>query len=283
MDYQQNQANEALNMISHLLRNLFSLRTLAATLGLGIVFLPSHVQAQSDAKSAAEKEAIVSFFNACSTDMSEHWKASVDVYFKGEPLCQDLRMGESSLLRTVLNDGQGSLEIRKSGTDQVLTQVSAAFMPKTFNTVLLTGLIGSGSSSVKALVLRDYPLEKNQIPADRARLVIASGISNYPTNVSIGGQILKNLKPGAATEMFMPPGEHEIKMFFIDKKLGPGFHNTSSGLLAESGKSYNVFFFDSPRLPGRPRVTITNLTQSRQDFIDAANAPDEEEAQSPVD
>jgi hypothetical protein len=75
------------------------------------------------------------------------------------------------------------------------------------------------------------------------------------------------------------PGEKEIRMFFSDKKLGPGEFNTSSGLLAEPGRSYNVFFFDSPRKPGRPRVSVTDVTQLRQDFIEAAKAAEEEKVE----
>jgi hypothetical protein len=231
-------------------------------------------------KNPAGKIALVSFVNACSTNMQEHWKASIDIYFKGNILSQDLRMGEASLLQSVENDGEGFVEIRRHATEQVLKRVPASLTPGTFNTVLVTGRIDSGASAVEALVLRDYPLQESQIRPDRARLVIVSGIMNYPTNVIIAEQVFKNLKPGVATEVFMPPGEHEIKMYFKDNKLGPGDHNTLSGILAEAGRSYNVVFFDSPRKPGRPRVMVTDITQLRQDFVEASKNEDKESEES---
>jgi len=233
-------------------------------------------QPESTAPFDPEKVALVSFVNACSTDLAERWRASVDVYFRGIPLCRDLRIGEYSLLREVENDGEGSLEIRRSGTDSILARIPASIRPKTFNTVVVTGSIGSAASAVEAVVLRDFPLPESQQSKDRARLVIVSGIRDYPTKVSIGGQEFANLQPGTVSEVFVQPGEKEIKMFFRDTKLGPGEFNTSSGLLAEPGRSYNVFFFDSPRKPGRPRVLVTDVTQLRRDFIDAANAAQED-------
>jgi len=256
----------------------FAFKAIALFL-LGSLYSGFSCQAEMETtgKRDPEKFALVSFVNACSTDLPERWQASVDVYFKDIVLCHDLRVGESSLLREVEMDGQGLLEIRKSGTDRVLARVAAAIPPKSFNTVLLTGLIGRTASSVDALVLRDFPLRENQRSQDRARLVIVSGIVDYPTNVSIGGQTFKNIQPGVANEVFIDPGEKEIKMFFTDKKLGPGEFNTLSGLLAEAGRSYNVVFTDSPRMPGRPRVLVTDVTQLRQDFIEAFKVAEEEE------
>jgi hypothetical protein len=245
-------------------------------MGLAMVCSPSVAQSEPSAPFDPEKVALVSFVNACSTDLAERWRASVDVYFRGIPLCQDLRLGESSLLREVENDGEGSLEIRRSGTDRVLARIPASIRPKTFNTVVVTGSIGTAASAVEAVVLRDFPLTESQQSKDRARLVILSGIRDYPTKVAIGGQDLAKLQPGVVRELFLQPGEKEIKMFFSDKKLGLGEFNTSSGLLAEPGRSYNVFFFDSPSKPGRPRVSVTDVTQLRQDFIDAAKASEEE-------
>lgn len=197
------------------------------------------------------------------------------LYFRGITLCRDLRIGESSLLREVESGGEGSLEIRRSGTDRVLARTLASIRSGTFNTVVVTGRIGSAASAVEATVLRDFPLSESQQSKDRARLVILSGIRDYPAKVAIGGQESANLQPGVVSEVFVQPGEKEIKMFFADKKLGPGEFNTSSGLLAEPGRSYNVFFFDSPRTPGRPRVSVTDVTQLRRDFIDALKAEKE--------
>jgi hypothetical protein len=244
--------------------------------GVVLAGSPGAAQPESTTPFDPEKVAFVSFVNACSTDLAERWRASVDVYFRGIPLCRDLRIGESSLLRQVENDGEGSLEIRRSGTDSILARIPASIRPKTFNTVVVTGSIGSAASAVEAVVLRDFPLPESQQSKDRARLVIVSGIRDYPTKVSIGGQEFANLQPGAVREVFVQPGEKEIKMFFSDKKLGPGEFNTSSGLLAEPGRSYNVFFFDSPSKPGRPRVSVTDVTQLRKDFIDALTAEEEQ-------
>lgn len=255
---------------------LFMRACLWSVVGLVLAGSSGAAQPESTAPFDPEKVALVSFVNACSTDLAERWRASVDVYFRGIPLCRDLRIGEYSLLREVENDSEGSLEIRRSGTDSILARIPASIRPKTFNTVVVTGSIGSAASGVEAVVLRDFPLPESQQSKDRARLVIVSGIRDYPTKVSIGGQEFANLQPGTVSEVFVQPGEKEIKMFFRDTKLGPGEFNTSSGLLAEPGRSYNVFFFDSPRKPGRPRVLVTDVTQLRRDFIDAANAAQED-------
>ncbi len=272
------QTDESLNGMGNFRQHLLYTQS-CFWIGVVLVLGGSHgaAQPESTAPFDPEKVALASFVNACSTDLAERWQASVDVYFRGMPLCQDLRIGESSLLREVESDGEGSLEIRRSGTERVLARIPASIRPKTFNTVVVTGSIGSAASAVEAVLLRDFPLTESQRSKDRARLVILSGIRDYPTKVTIGGQEFANLQPGAVREVFVEPGEKEIKMFFTDKKLGPGEFNTSSGLLAEPGHSYNVVFFDSPRTPGRPRVAVTDVTQLRRDFIDAAKAAEEEQ------
>jgi hypothetical protein len=252
----------------------FTRSWLLIAVGLVSAGSPGSAQPESTAPFDHEKVALVSFVNACSTDLPERWRASVDVYFRGIALCRDVRIGESSVLREVESDGEGSLEVRRSGTDQVLARIPASIRPGTFNTAVVTGSIGAAASAVEAVVLRDFPLAESQQSKDRARLVILSGIRDYPTKVAIGGREYANLQPGVVSEAFVQPGEKEIKMFFADQKLGPGKFNTSSGLLADAGRSYNVFFFDSPHKPGRPRVSVTDVTQLRQDFIDALTAGD---------
>lgn len=222
-----------------------------------------------------KRVALVSFVNACSSDLEEHWQASVDVFFRGVPLCRDLRIGESSLLREVVSDEKGFVEIKRSGTDQVLARVSTSIRPETFLTVVITGRISSDSSSVDAMVLLDHPLPENQQSIDSARLVILSGILDYPTEVTIGGQKFANLQPGIVHEVFVQPGDKEIKMFFKDKRIGPSVFNTSSGLLAEQGSSYYVIFVDSPRSPGRPQVLVTDATRMRNDYLNALSAKED--------
>lgn len=237
---------------------------------------PGAAQPEPAAPFDPKKIALMSIVNACTTNLPERWQASVDVYFRGIALCRDVRVGESSLLREVESNGEGSLEIRRSGTDQVLARIPASIRPGTCNTAVVTGRIGAAASAVEAVVLRDFLLAESQQSNDRARLVILSGIRDYPTKVAIGGHEFANLQPGMASELFVQPGEKEIKMFFADPKLGPGEFNTSSGLLAEPGRSYNVFFFDSPRKPGRPRVLVTDAMQMRDDYLNALSANKED-------
>jgi len=223
-----------------------------------------------------DKIAVVSFVNACSTTLSEAWRASVDVWLKDEPLCQDLRIGESSLLREIEVDGQALIEVRKHGTDKVLARVSAALRAGSFSSLILTGVIEDKQSAVEAVTVRDFPLTDTQRRPGLARLVLVTGIQNYPTNVEIGGESFKDVRPATPKEVFMSPGEKEIKMAFRDQKLGADEFHTTSGLLALPGNSYNLIFMDSPRLPGRPRVLVLPITEQRNEFLAAAEAAKED-------
>lgn len=237
-------------------------------------------EGDASSESDPKKLALVSFVNACSTDLEERWRASIDVFFKGVPLCQDVRIGESSLLQEVEMDGQGLIEIRKHGSAKVLASVPANLRAKTFNTVILTGEVGESSSLVKPVFLRDFPLNEKQQRPSFARLVVVSGITRYPAKVTIGGEVFAGLAAGVAREVFVRPGEKEIKMFFSNAKLGAGEFNTKSGLLAEAGSTYNVIFMDSPRMPGRPRVLVLDVSMQRKEFLEALKAAKEEQEQS---
>lgn len=225
----------------------------------------------SDQEKDAKKTAYVSFINACTTDLQERWRASVDVNFNGATLATDLRVGENSLLRPVEMDGQGILEVRRHGTAEVLEKIPANLQAGTFSTLVLSGLIGS-RSDVQALVLRDYPLAENQRRLGFARFVLLTTIAGYPTKASIGGQGISNLRAGSAQEVFFAPGEKEIKMFFKDKKFGDRELNTVSGAVAAAGGNVNVIFFDSPRTPGRPNVLVIDTDLQRKELLESLGA-----------
>ncbi len=221
-----------------------------------------------------EKAAYVSFVNACTTDLKERWRASVDIAFKGAVLATDLRVGENSLLRPVETDGQGTLEVRRHGSSEVLERIPASLQPGSFSTVVLSGVIGS-KSDVQALVLRDYPLAENQSRPGLARFVLLTTITGYPTRSSIGGHGVGNLRPGSAQEVFVEPGEKEIQMFFKDKKFGDRELHTVSGAVAVAGGNVNVIFFDSPRMPGRPNVLVIDTDLQRKELLEGLSVRQE--------
>lgn len=251
------------------IRNGFA--TVFAMLVAASVFAQESVAPEED----REKFAMLSFANACSTDLTEPWKASVDIYYNNTVVVSDLRIGESSILRKIDTGQPGNFEVKEKGGDKVLATLPANPRPGSFATLVLVGSVGS-QSNVQILPLRDHPLKPEQISKDMARLVIVPGISDYPNKFVIGQKELGNLKFGVPVEIFFPAGEHEIKMFFRDAKLGPDELNTSSGLLAKAGATTNLIFFDSPQLPGRPRVLVLDATQQRQDFLDAREAEQKE-------
>ncbi|MBU3664497.1 MAG: hypothetical protein FGM15_01275 [Chthoniobacterales bacterium] len=134
--------------------------------------------------------------------------------------------------------------------------------------MVISGMIGH-KSDVRALVLRDYPLLENQKRRGMARLLLVSTIGGYQTKVTIGGESIGNLQPGLPRELFITPGEKEIKMFFQDKKFGDRDLHTLSGLAAKPGENCNVIFFDSPQTPGRPNVLAINADQQRNELLES--------------
>lgn len=248
-------------------KRMFWLMMLFASVSLAHALAP----AAASHKTHAKKTAYVSFVNACTTDLQEAWRASADIIFKGAHLATDLRIGENSLLRPVESGGQGVIEIRRHGTEQVLAQIPASLQPGTFTTVVLSGLIGT-KSDVKETVLRDYPLDDSQKRAGFARLVLLTTITGYPTRMSVGRESMTTLPPVSSTVQFLRPGEKEIKMFFKDKRLGDRELHTSSGVLAKDGGNYDVIVFDSPRVPGRPNVLVIDVDLQRKELLESLAA-----------
>lgn len=227
-------------------------------------FLAAALFAQEDAETASADAitAYVKIINACETSLAERWRAGLDFRFKKQNLATDVRIGEQGPYRKVEITGRDRLLVYRHGESRASLQLPANLENGGFYTLVLTGLIGDPADSLKAEILRDYPLGDKSASPEQARVTILNAVAKFPVSLSIGEGHPQILPIGTQREITQAVGQGDLAIWFKNKDGEP--RKIGASLQMDGGETYTVVIYPSAERPDRPAVFRFSPTLERR-------------------
>ena len=197
------------------------------------------------------KDAYIKIINACDTTQPERWRTGLDLKFKGKPIGRDIRLGERGPIGKISFTGKDVIEVFRQGDDtQALASVPALLKGGGFYTLVIMGQIGASSADLKVAVVEEYPLPPSSERPGLCRVDLLNAVQAYPVSLSIGKDPPQPLTFGERKEIFLPPGEIDLGLWFTDSK---GVRQRlQAGMVAQAGGNITAVVHPSEERADRP-------------------------------
>jgi hypothetical protein len=207
-------------------------------------------------------DAYVKIINACDTSQPERWRTGLDLKFKGKPIGRDIRLGERGPVGKISFTGKDVIEVYRQGDDShALASVPALLKRGGLYTLVVMGEIGTSSANLRVVVVEEYPLPQSSERPGLCRVILLNAVQAYPVSLSIGKDLPQVLTSGEQKEMFLPPGEIDIGLWFTDTK---GIRQRlQAGMVAHAGGNITAVVHPSKERADRPSFFRANAMDDR--------------------
>lgn len=205
----------------------------------------------SSSKSVNPEVAYVRILNGCDTSQAERWRTGVDLKFKEALIGSDIRLGESGPLEKISFSGRDTIDVYRAGNyTRAIAGVPATLQKGGFYTLVVMGNLERDSASIQVAVVQESPLPPESVRSGFCRMVLVCTVSDYPVAFSVGQGPPQKLLFGEQREFFLPPGEMDFGVWFVDSDGKT--KRIQAGLSARAGANLTTVIHPSPGSPRRP-------------------------------
>jgi len=239
-----------------------SIIALTFAVGHGLLLASLSFAQTPDTDAPKPEDAYVRILNGCDTSQSERWRTGVDLKFKDKIIGADIRLGEKGPLGKISFIGRDTIDVYRHGdSSQSIASVPAKLQQGGFYTLVVLGDLEASSADLKVAVVQEFPLAQESQRSGQCRIVLINTVSAYPVGLSIGNNPPQKLPYGEVKELFLPPGELDLGLWFTDK-TGKS-KRLQAGMIAEAGANFTAIVHPSQERSDRPAFFRINSREDR--------------------
>lgn len=220
------------------------------------------VLSQETKGSEKTRDAFVKIMNVCDTSQKERWRTGLDLKFKNRTIGSDIRLGEHGPTGKISFTGRDCIEVFRHGTNsQPLARVPANLKSGGFYTLVVLGQLDSDSVKLDVRVIEEYPIPEAGNRKGQCRVQLVNAIEKFPIAIGINTEDPTPISFGETHELFFPPGEVDLGLFFKDSR--GELRRLQAGLIAEPDGNYTAVVYPSAERSDRPGFMRTNAASER--------------------
>lgn len=220
----------------------------------------------SDEKEEKNKDAFVKIFNATQPNDVQKWETGLNLKFQGEPLANDVRVGEGGLVRKITFNQKDAVDVFRHReflkkpappTSLPAAKLSTTFDEGSVTLLVVYGSINPNGENLMIKTIREFPIPEESKRPGMARLVLANVRENEPVFLALGSQQAFQISFDEIREFFIPPGETEI--FLIHKEAGKSeYKRQLAAFKFKANHNYTGIISPAAEIPTRPSLRISD-------------------------